>query len=221
MGGKRWSQAEDAVLAAIVKEGLSLISQMHRLPGRSHAAAKNYASKMDMLLSGATAWTPEEQSILRKIYRGKESIKLGVSRLLPNRSYLAAKGEAQRLGLSGTKKRVGRTGYSWVERAIETVLDATSEQLSTKQLAEKTGASINAISKILAKQRGKKFRVGAWTRTGNVGDWTGMWELGKGPDAPRPPRRSNTQNCRNYRRKQQIRAGHVNPFATIVQQVAA
>ena len=44
-----------------------------------------------IVFKDSISWSAEEQALLRKIYRSKESIKLGVRRLLPSRSYLAAK----------------------------------------------------------------------------------------------------------------------------------
>lgn len=216
---KRWADEENATIEAIAKEGLTLISQMHRLPGRTWNAAKIQASRLDVSISAAVVWTPRDREKLHRIYASNESIKVGLRRLLPHRSYLAAKGEAQRLGLTGTKTRLGRTGYSWVERAIESVLE-DGQRLTVKQLAAKTGASINAIDKIVAKLRGKKFRVGDWTRAAGVGNWAGMWELGAGPDAPRPPRKTATECCRTSRERQRIRAGQINPFASLLEQVS-
>ena len=53
--------------------------------------------------------------------------------------------------------------------------------MTAKQLAAMTGASINAIGKVLAKNRGTKFRVADWSHVGAAA----LWELSSGPDAPR------------------------------------
>ncbi|MDN7654329.1 hypothetical protein QZM62_12830 [Burkholderia multivorans] len=216
MGGKRWSADEIATLAQIAKEGEPLISQMHRLPGRTWAAARHHAAKNGITFKELTSWSPEDHALLREIYRSNESIKLGVRRLLPHRSYLAAKGEAQRIGLTGTKTRTGRTGYSWIERALEDAL-AGGNCLTVKQLARKTGASLNAVGKVLAKLRGQKFRVAEWASVGGAA----IWALGSGPDAPRRPRRTPSEVCRAYRERSRIRSGRVDPFASLIQQVTA
>ncbi|RQZ17251.1 hypothetical protein DIE15_12315 [Burkholderia sp. Bp9031] len=216
MGGKRWSDDEIATMKQIAESGETLLSQMHRLPGRTWAAARLYASKEGIAFKESVSWSADEQARLRKIYSSNESIKLGVRRLLPHRSYLAAKGEAQRLGLSGTKTRTGRTGYSWIERAIEDVL-ANGGRMTVKQLATRTGGSINAIGKVLAKNRGTKFRVADWERVGGAA----VWELGSGPDAPRRPPRTAADACRAFRERSRIRAGRVDPFASLIQQVTA
>jgi hypothetical protein len=220
MGGKRWSEAEKAAIAQMAKEGVFLIDGMDRLPGRTYDSARIYASKLGIAMKDAIVWTEEERAILRQIYRSKESIKVGMSKLLPHRGYIAAKGEASRLGLCGTKKRRGRTGYSWVERAVEQSLER-HELLTVEDLVAKTGASVSSIGRALQRLHGKKAHIGGWARPNGIGDYAARWEAGGGPDAPRPPRKTAREACRDFRKKQQIRAGRVDPFATLIQQVAA
>ncbi|WOD19819.1 hypothetical protein [Paraburkholderia kirstenboschensis] len=219
MAGK-WTAAENALLAEIANSDMSLCSQMHRFPGRTWDAARTHASRIGISLRAAEAWTPEEVRILKKIWRGNESIKAAVARLLPHRGYLAARGEAQRLGISGCKARTGRTGYSWVARACEEILQ-DGQRLSIIQLAERTGASRNAVHKALVKLHGGKFRVGEWARFSTFGCNAGLWELGSGPDAPRPPRKSASRANREAKERRMIRAGQGNPFFSIMNQVAA
>lgn len=216
---KAWSTEEEATLKAISLSTDSLLSQMHRLPGRSWAAARTHASRIGIAMTEARAWSEEEREILRQIWRGKQSIKVGMRRL-PGRTYIAAKGEAQRLGLCGKRKRPGRTGYSWVEVAICCVLDA-ADALSIPEISRETGASIAAVGKILRKQRGKRFHVGGWSRASAVGDWTMRWSLGAGPDAPKPLPKSSRQTCREWREKRRIRGGEINPFSALINQVVA
>ncbi|NPT38563.1 hypothetical protein [Paraburkholderia xenovorans] len=220
MGGRKWGEEESKILADIAKEGRTLITQMHRLPGRSYDAAKVHASRHGIALSESSTWSPDERAILRRIYGSNESIKVGVRRLLPHRGYLAAKGEAQRLGLSGTKARRGRDGYSWVEGAITAILE-DGGRMTVKQLAAATGAAPNSADWALNRKRGKKFRVGDWTRTSIHGDWAALWELGYGEDAPRPPRKTSSQSAREWRDRQRLCGGQANPFATAMRQVAA
>jgi hypothetical protein len=214
---KAWSREEEAILTEISRSTNSLLSQMHRLPGRSWPAARTHASRIGIAMTEARAWSEEEREILRQIWRGKESIKVGMKRL-PGRTYIAAKGEAQRLGLCGKRKRPGRTGYSWVDTAICRVLDA-NDAMSIGELAKETGASIAAIGKILRSARGKRFHVGGWSRASSVGDWTMKWSLGGGPDAPKPRPKSSRQTCRDWRERKRIRNGEVNPFSTVIAQV--
>jgi hypothetical protein len=220
MGGRRWSDKENATLAAIGKEGVPLISQMHRLPGRSWESAKGHATALGIRFSEASTWTDAERAILREIYTGKESIKLGVSRRLAGRSYASAKAEASRLEIVGAVSRGERTGYSWIDRSLELILK-DGARLTVKQLAKRVGAKVQSVHNLLSKMRGTKYRVAEWTRETVTGDWAARWELGTGKDAARPPRMTATQCCRGYRQRQRMRAGVANPFASLVQQVAA
>jgi hypothetical protein len=219
MGGKRWSDEENATLAAISKAGVPLIGQMHRLPGRTWESAKGHATSRGLRFSEASTWTDGDRAILREIYAGKESIKLGVSRRLPGRSYPSAKAEASRLGIVGVVPRGERTGYSWIDRSLEVIL-AGGARLTVKQLANRVGAKVQSVHNLLSKMRGTKYRVAEWTRETLTGDWAARWELGTGKDAPRPPRMSSSQSNRGYRLRLRMRAT-ANPFASLVQQVAA
>ncbi|MFP4895604.1 hypothetical protein [Paraburkholderia sp. EG304] len=220
MGARRWSAAEEAVLREVAESDLTLLSQMHRLPGRTWAAARNHACRNGLALRAAEVWSPEEIRLLKKIWRGNESIKAAVARLLPHRGYLAARAEAQRLGISGCKARTGRTGYSWVARACADVLQ-DGQRLTIDQLSERTGASCSAVDKALRKERGITFRVGEWARLATYGDHAGLWELGGGPDAPRPPRKASSVANRDAQERRMIRAGQGNPFFSLIKQVAA
>lgn len=220
MGGRRWTAEEKAVLKDVAESSVTLLSQMHRLPGRTFDAARNHACRIGLALSASDAWTPEEVRVLKKIWRGDESIKAAVARLLPHRGYIAARGEAQRLGISGSKARTGRSGYSWVARACESILQ-DGQRLSIIQLAERTGASRNAVYKAIVKLHGTKFRVGEWVHLSTHGNFTGLWELGSGPDAVRPARKSASMSNRDLRERRMIRAGQGNPFFSIMNQVSA
>jgi hypothetical protein len=71
------------------------------------------------------------------------------------------------------------------------------------------------------KQHGTKFRVGEWLRFSTFGDLAGLWEVGVGPDAERPPRKSASTSNRDARERRMIRAGQGNPFFSLINQVAA
>jgi hypothetical protein len=216
---KAWSQEEIAILRDIGASGQPLIGQMDRLPGRTWFAARSKGAKLRILFSEATAWTPEEQKILRKIWRGTESIKVGMKQL-PHRSYTAAKGEAQRLGLTGRRKKLGRTGYSYVETVIAAIL-ADGMPMTIKDLVKTSGHSHHAIDSVLRRRRGTAFHIDSWSRMSAYGNVAARWTVGGGKDAERPPRKSSTQSCREWRFRQQLKRGGANPFFTIAQQVAA
>lgn len=220
MGGKRWTDDEDAQIAKLAERGLTLIDNMHLLPGRTYDAAKVEASRLGISLKDAAAWSPEDRHQLRAIYKGNESIKAAVHRLMPHRGYLAAKREAQRIGIAGTISRAGRTGYSWVFAAIEAAL-ADDGRMTQAQLATATGASANAVNKAIAKNHGKKIRIADHTRASKFGNHEGLWELGAGPDVPPPAPKTSSAASRDWRARERIRSGHVDPFAGLVQQVTA
>lgn len=219
MGGKRWLDEENAQIKTLAEQGLTLIDNMHLLPGRTHDAAKVQASRLGVCLKDAATWTPEDHKLLRAIYRGDESIKAAVRRLLPHRGYSAARHEAQRLGIAGVK-RAGRSGYSWVFAAIEIALE-DGKRLTSNQLITVTGASKNAVNTAIRNNHGKKIRIGDYTRESKVGNRSALWELGAGPDAPKPPPKSTAECCRDFKARKRAAAGHFDPFAGLVQQVTA
>jgi len=220
MGGRAWQDHENEQIKRLAEQGLTLIENMHLLPGRTHDAAKCQASRLGISLTEAEAWSKEDRKILRAIYAGKESIKAEVRRLLPHRGYGAARREARLLGIAGSKGRAGRSGYSWVFAAIEIALE-DGRKLTSNQLIAVTGASKNAVNTVLRNNHGKKIRIGDWTRENKVGNFSGLWELGAGPDAPKPPKKSSTAACRDFRARKRALAGHFDPFAGLVQQVTA
>ncbi len=216
---KAWSKEEMSILREIAASGQTLISQMDRLPGRTWYAARSKGAKEGIQFTEATAWTEEEKEILRKIWRGSQSIKVGLKQL-PHRSYGAAKGEAQRMGLTKPTKKIGRTGYSYVETVIERIL-ADGVPMTIKDLVKTSGHSYHAIDSILRRRRGTAFHIDSWTRMSTFGDHAARWTVGGGKDADRPPPKPRAQSCREHRLRQQLKRGGFNPFLTIAQQVAA
>ncbi|MBB6320570.1 hypothetical protein [Paraburkholderia tropica] len=213
-----WTPQEDEILRDVARRGMALIDEMHRLPGRTHAGARQHAWKYLKLRLGQRTWTEEEREILKQIYASDESVKHGVARLLPNRTYNQAKQEAAKRGFSNpAARRV--YGYSSIFYRVEHVL-ADGQKASIKQLAFELDVSISAVARALNKQRGARAHVGDYARLSN-GGLEDLWMLGAGPDAPRPPRRSSSQACRVKRHRAKVRAGRIDPFATLVRQVVA
>jgi hypothetical protein len=220
MGARRWSPAEETVLKEISESSVTLASQMHRLPGRTERAACTHACRVGIALSGDSSWSADEIRILKRIWRGDESCKSAVARLLPQRGYLAAKSEAIRIGIAGRVKRRGRVGYSWIAKACEVVLE-DGKRRSSAQLAEIVGATHKATHTALDNARGRTFRVGEWVRLSTFGRYCGLWELGSGPDAERPVPTTDAQANKRARDRRMVREGRVNPFAVAMQQVGA
>lgn len=216
--GRAWTKDEESILEGICNSKASLVSQMHRLPGRSWDAAKSHASRMGFALSRARKWSLAEQAILREIWTGRAAIKLGLRRL-PGRSYASAKAEAARIRLTGARMK-GRTGYSWLEPVVKSVLVKESP-MTIARIADVTGASISGIENILRMGHGSTFHVADWYRKSAYGDYARMWALGVGPDAPKPARKSPAMSHREWAQRKRVQMGAINPFASLVQQVAA
>lgn len=214
-----WSEEEDDVIRDVARRGLSLIDEMHRLPGRTWAGARQHAwSHLKLRLSVQRAWSDDEHAILRQIYASDESVKHGCARLLKSRTYNQAKQEAAKIGLAN--QGVHRVyGYSSIFYRIERAL-AEDRAASVKELAAELGVSIAATGRALNKQRGARARVGDYGRISN-GGLEDLWVLGSGPDAPRPPRKTSTAACRTKRARAKVRAGRFDPFSTLRQQIAA
>lgn len=213
-----WTKAEDDVLRDVARRGVPLIGEMHRLPGRTWAGARQHASSHLKLRLAQRTWTDAEHEILKQIYASDESVKHAVARLLPSRTYGMAKQEAAKLGI--VNQDVQRVyGYSLIFYRAERLL-ADGRKASVKELAAELGASISATERALQKQRGTRARVGDYGRLSN-GGLENLWMLGCGPDAPRPARKTSAEACRIKRARAKVRTGRIDPFATLRQQVAA
>ncbi|WP_321878456.1 hypothetical protein [Paraburkholderia bannensis] len=213
--GKRWSDEEIAELKQISESGLVLSEQMHRFPGRTFYALKTFASKRGFSFRSTTDWTEEERAALRAVYASRKSIKAAARDLLPNRTYLAIKGEAFRLGIR-VKHRTGRVGRSWVWAGIEQAL--AEESLTVAQLAERVGASLTSVTTAIELRR-SEVHIGDWPRDAVTGRRSAAWELGAGRDAPRPAPQSSRLKCRQQRLKKRLRAGTLDPFAQMRSQI--
>ncbi|WP_296652824.1 hypothetical protein [Paraburkholderia sp.] len=215
-----WTDEEVAALRLIGASEKPLATQMHLLPGRTFSAAKTKASNLGISLSAHCDWTEMERATLRKIYRSKESVKAAVDRLLPHRGYIAARAEAFRLGITGKARcgTKGRTGYSWILRAIEVCL-GRDVPMTVQQLAEEIGADESSVGDAIRKYHGKKFRIAGWAR--GYHRWVMRWDMADLPDVSKPAPRTKTEASRAWRARKSIRAGAAqNPFATLIQQVA-
>jgi hypothetical protein len=219
MGGRKWSEHEDAILRDVSQRGVTLLSQMHRLPDREWNAAKSRASKLGIKLSTHVEWSEQERQILREIWASNVSIKVGMKRL-PDRGYDAARSEAQRLGILGKRGTTGRTGYAFVQPAIIAALEKESP-LRADQLAEITGATIRQVHKVLRAGHSKVFRIDGWVRKATFGDAAACWALGSAPDATRPDPKPAHVSQKESAARMRVRRGRFDPFATLVMQVAA
>ncbi|MFM0435923.1 hypothetical protein PQQ84_05640 [Paraburkholderia strydomiana] len=219
MGGRRWTVEEEAVLKEVAGSDVTLLSQMHRLPGRDWNAAKCRACKLGLKLTNHVAWTEEERAILREIWASKSSIKAGMKRL-PNRNYDAARSEAQRLGILGKRGTAGRTGYAFVQPAIVSALENESP-LSAERIASITGATLRQVHKVLKSEHSTIFRIDGYMRKSTFGDPAALWALGSDPDASRPEPKAARLSRRDYNERKRVASGRFDPFASLMKQVAA
>ncbi|MDR5801182.1 hypothetical protein [Caballeronia sp. LZ001] len=214
-----WTEKEIAILREISASRQPLVRSMDLLPGRSFDGVKSYAAKHKISLAGVDDWTPKDIATLRKIYRTPRSIKLQIAELMPHRTYASVKAEARRLGITGKNRAgtAGRKGYSWVLRAVEKILQQDGPA-SSKELALKTGGNQRTINALIRANR-ERFFVAEWAGTAQYP--VAEWDLGNRPDAPKPSRIPRAELSRVYRIKRRIRKGSINPFSSLIQQVAA
>lgn len=218
MGAKGWSDEEKATLRKICESGDTLLSQMHRLPGRTYDAAKAIASrKLGVSSSGVVAWTDAEREILKEIWSSEVPIKIGLRRL-PGRSYDSARGMAAHMELPDKVRAPKGCAGSWLTNAIDRELELRSPQ-SAQQLAERIGANKGSIRKILNAHRRSKYRISEWTRRSVFGNPIGMWELDSERDTRRPKPMGKAEYNRRHRIRQQMKVGQTNPFAVAMSQV--
>jgi hypothetical protein len=165
-------------------------------------------------------WTEEEDEILRKIWTSNAPLPACLGQL-PGRSYMAARGRANRIGLAGTAPHGKNRGKraSHVEAAIRERL-AAGRPLTMEQLADKTGASLSQIAKVLADGHRKTYYVAGWIRVRSHGEWCRRWAIGRHEDVERPRPKRAVEVARAYRIRQEIKQDN-SPFAALIKQVTA
>jgi hypothetical protein len=129
-----------------------------------------------------TAWTPEEDAVLRGMWAESCSLKELMHRL-PGRSYRATIAHGQWLGL-GRRVNFKKSRYSPTWEAINAVL-ADKRMRSAIELARETGASRRAVMQQLADHHGKDVRIAGYLKSDGVGCPMALWKLGNGKDVPR------------------------------------
>jgi hypothetical protein len=216
MARNPWSEAEDEILRDIYSTR-SLVTQLHRLPGRTFPGARMRAKRLGLADPGFNAWTPEEDEIIRRAYANGTPIKVAI-RDLPGRLPRATISRAERIGLTG--KFNGKTGssFSWVEQAVRNALE-DGIPLTVRQLADATGASLPGLNYIVRKLHRNAIYIDGWTPFGN--GHAARWMLGNKRDAAKPSAKPAAESCRQWRARRKLRTTGFNPFATAMQQVAA
>jgi len=164
----------------------------------------------------APEWTKKELAVLKQIWESGETIK-AQHHLLPTRSIIAIKCQAHVLGFP--RKKRGK--MSWVRPIlIKKMKDAPG--LTAKELSKAIGccyAQTMLILTELNEAEKKQAYVSGWRRSSSL--WVQRWTFGNKEDVPKPPRQSREERQLYDRLRHRRQHGSFNPFATIVQQVAA
>jgi hypothetical protein len=213
---KTWTAEEDAILREIYSTR-SLVSQLHRLPGRSFPAARMRAKRLGLADPAFNAWTPEEDEVIRRAYANGTPIKVAI-RELPGRKPRATISRAERIGLTGKFNGTTGSSFSWVEQVLRKALDEEIP-LTVRQLAEITGASIPGLKYKIRLLHGNGLYIESWAKSGN--GYAARWMVGAKRDAKKPAAKRGAVCCRQWRERRKLTARGFNPFATAMQQVSA
>lgn len=216
MGRVTWTMEEDRILREIYSTR-GLVSQIHRLPGRSFNAARMRAHRIGLADPAFNAWTPEEDEVVRRAYANGTPIKVAV-RDLPGRKPRATIARAERLGLTGKFNGITGSTFSWVEQALRSALEE-GIPLTVRQLAAATGASLPGLNYTVRRLHGSGIYIESWASTSN--GHAARWMLGNKRDAQRPVPKRAADSCRQWRARQKLKTTGFSPFAIAMQQVAA
>jgi hypothetical protein len=216
MTGKQWTQAEDAILADFWHATGDVSAHIHRLPGRTRIGVVQRAARL-RLGARHIAWSGEEDAILAEIYAGNGSIKSQMHRL-PGRTYISAKSRAERLHLDH-KAPITDGSLSWIKAAALIELQK-GIPLSDATLSRITGATRAGLKPILKRMHGNGIRVAGWERSGAY-SWLPQFAIGNEPDVPKPAPKDRLQALREFRERQRIAKGRINPFSAMTGLIAA
>lgn len=219
-----WTPAEDALLRELHPSGLSYDEIAARIAPRSRNAVEQRCVKLHLgpLPHGRLRWTPADDEILRAVWTQKGSLKQLSAKYLPRRSPAAMSDRGRELGLAPRPQTLRNSNYSWVADEVRSALLATPD-LTVSQLAERCTASRRRITMVLAEGHGKGFWRSGWDhrRGKGGGRRSPRWSAGFEDDVPPPSPLGNTLRMRLVRARAKVGEGRFDPFATLVQQVAA
>lgn len=215
MGAPKWTEAEDAALRENWRNNRDAIAKWaYLIPGRTpwgiakRAEFLSLGNRMD-----ERAWSPEEDQRLKDAWSAPGPLKWKLDQF-PGRTWPALCNRGVFLGLpTRTKKRVIGMKTAWAEdQLIKALTD--SDPLTVKELARSAGVSVSRTYSLLCDGHGKKFRIAEWTRTRftGCGDWWPKWELGSGPDAPKPANQTREERNASVRAKRRVKTAQSNPF---------
>ncbi|MFP3799457.1 SANT/Myb-like DNA-binding domain-containing protein [Paraburkholderia sp. SIMBA_027] len=219
-----WTPAEDALLRELHPSGLSYDEIAARIAPRSRNAVEQRCVKLRLgpLPHGRLRWKPSEDALLREIWEQKGSLKMLSAKYLPRRSAAAMSDRGRELGLAPRPQTLRNSTYSWVTEEVRRALLETPD-LTVSQLAERCAGSHRRITMVLAEGHGKGFWRSGWApaRGKSTGRRAPRWSVGFEDDVPPPSPIGNTLRMRLVRARARQPAPVFDPFATLVQQVAA
>ncbi|RQM48668.1 hypothetical protein EHZ19_10720 [Paraburkholderia bannensis] len=146
----------------------------------------------------APEWTPEENALLRKVWKRPEPLKT-VTHLFSGRSANALVMHGTRLGLPDRRRKMpGKRTAQTIWPRIEAILRARSA--SVDELAALARCSNCTVRRFIKAKRAnvhiEKYLAAIETR--NV---LALWVWGGGEDAPRPPRMTEAEMKARYKLK--------------------
>jgi hypothetical protein len=220
MGGKLWKLNEDRALRHLWRTDVSSDELCAAIPGRSSDAIRTRAQSIGL---GARfiQWSDAEDLILREIWSGKGSLKSHLHRL-PGRTWRGALHRAQSIGLRGRSPKQFVSNYSWVEAEVMKVL-SKAVPLTAREIAAACSASYERITQVLTMHAETKWHAVDWRHTSvsGTGNWSAVWLIGEGANAPKPALKTKSETSRAYRAKKAIAKGRLNPFAAALGLVEA
>lgn len=209
MGAPKWTEPEDAILRDNWLNNRDAVAKwMHLIPDRTRdgiskrAAFLGLGNRMD-----ERAWSKEDDDRLRAVWAAPGPLKWKLDQF-PGRTWPALCNRGVFLGLPRrTAQRVIGVNAAWAEDQIVKVL-TNSDPLTVKELARMSGVSITHVQRLMSDGEGKKYHVGAWTRTRftGCGDWWPKWELGGGPNVPKPEKQTRAERNAHVRAKRRMKA---------------
>jgi hypothetical protein len=218
-----WTGEEVKVLRELWFMGVPMSQLLASLPGRTEDGCRNRARSLGLVRASAhgTPWSNSEDAALRRIWSLPGSLKTHLG-LFPGRTHRAVMDRGRHLGLGPRGAKLHATNYSWVRDEIKRLILANGP-MSSNELAHAICATQSHVHSLLNAGRGSCYYVAEWVQPRAVGNGSlrQKWALGNQPDAPKPALKPAILIRRDYRERQRIKRGQINPFASLAMQVAA
>lgn len=145
-----------------------------------------------------TAWTDEEEELLRQRWSDVGSIKRAICPYLPNRSAGAIASHAKQMKLP-KRPAYPKERYAPAWESIRRHLQRCPNQ-SAEQIGEALGMSVSTVAKHLrAKHRSGEIHITDWSRTAVVGPFGAHYTYGTGRNRMKPRPITAAQACARYR----------------------